>query len=303
MTEIPNVYQIESMDQLKAIASELRQRIIHALARQQLTVTQLGDLLDQPPAKLHYHVRELERLGLVVLVETREKGGILEKYYRTRARTLTVPPGLLQERPPDETIAAVSDLLQDVAQGFMQSFAQSAMEGTSIEGTTALLRWHLWMTEEEVATLGQKIATLVEPYEQRRGVEGERELSFVEMLYDPRAATSEGEPDIQSAEGDTSLEDFRAPGKGATVNLQRGRRLRTWTAGVASYGRQELERFTERGAALDIVSFGHVTFMDDVSSDLADRAVYRFRHRGSLSASPAVREVLKRKGEKAQESD
>lgn len=27
----------------------------------------------------HYHVRELERVGLVQLVETREKGGILEK--------------------------------------------------------------------------------------------------------------------------------------------------------------------------------------------------------------------------------
>src|SRR5918912_3243946 len=109
MTDTPEVYLLESIEQLKAIADELRQRIIHALSRRQMTVAQLGDLLGQAPAKLHYHVRELERLGLVVLVETREKGGILEKYYRTRGRTLAVPSRLFQEQPPDETIAAVFD--------------------------------------------------------------------------------------------------------------------------------------------------------------------------------------------------
>jgi DNA-binding transcriptional ArsR family regulator len=305
MIEIPEVYQLESMDQLKAIADELRQRIIHALSRQQMTVTQLGDLLDQPPAKLHYHVRELERLGLVVLVETREKGGILEKYYRTRGRTLAVPARLFRERPADETIAAIFDFLEDVAQGFMRSFSQAAMGHRPLAGATTLGRWHLWMTEEEVASLNRQIAALVEPYEQRRGIDGEQELSFVEMLYNPRVEASDDaeEPVIQIEGEDEKLEHFAPAGKAAVVNIERGKHLRTWTVGVTSYGRQELERIADRGNSLDIVSFGHVTFRDDVSPELADRAVYRFRHRGSLSAPPAVREILMRKGGKTESSE
>jgi len=73
-------YEIENIEQLRAIADVLRLRIIDILQKQPMTVTQLGEVLGLAPAKVHYHVRELERVGLLRLVETREKGGILEKY-------------------------------------------------------------------------------------------------------------------------------------------------------------------------------------------------------------------------------
>jgi DNA-binding transcriptional ArsR family regulator len=293
VSDIPGVYHLESIEQAKAIADELRQRIIHALARQAMTVTQLGDLLGQPPAKLHYHVRELERLGLVVLVETREKGGILEKYYRARGRTLAVPSRLFQEEPGDETIAAVLDFLENVVQGFTRSFSRAASGQASRSVDTVLSRWHLWLTMDDMAALNEDIARLVERYERPRGLDGERELSFVQMVYDPRA-----EPSAEAGEG-TSLERFTTPGHGARVNLERGKHLRTWTAGVTSYGRRDLERVVDRDRALDIVSLGRVTFRDDVTPDLADQAIYRFRHRGLLSAPPEVREVLMRKGDRS----
>ncbi|MFX9193241.1 hypothetical protein ABTN81_19910, partial [Acinetobacter baumannii] len=66
------------------------------------TVTQLGDELGETPSKLHYHVRELERIGAIKLVETREKGGILEKYFRAVAKNISVPADMLRYSPPDE---------------------------------------------------------------------------------------------------------------------------------------------------------------------------------------------------------
>ena len=55
-----------------------------------MTVTQLGDILGIAPARVHYHVRELEKVGLLCPVETREKGGILEKYYQPVAKNISV---------------------------------------------------------------------------------------------------------------------------------------------------------------------------------------------------------------------
>src|SRR5205823_777798 len=81
-------------------------RIVDQLSHKAMTATQIGEALDLPANKVHYHVRELERVGLVRLVETREKGGILEKYYRLVAADLQVPRALLQAVPPDESIAA-----------------------------------------------------------------------------------------------------------------------------------------------------------------------------------------------------
>jgi hypothetical protein len=40
---------------------------------------------------------------------------------------------------------------------------------------------------------------------------------------------------------------------------------------------------------------GYCSFARDIPAELADRAIARFHHRGVLFASPAVREVLKRK--------
>ncbi len=65
--DLPSSYDLETVDQLRAIADELRQRIFESLLDQPLTVTQVGQRLGVAPAKLHYHMRELERVGLVHL--------------------------------------------------------------------------------------------------------------------------------------------------------------------------------------------------------------------------------------------
>ena len=103
-------YEIENIEQLRAIADMLRVRIIDLLLKQPMTVTQIGDELGEAPAKIHYHVRELEKAGLVRLVETREKGGILEKYYQPIAREFSVEKSLLSA-PPDEALSATSNFL------------------------------------------------------------------------------------------------------------------------------------------------------------------------------------------------
>ena len=64
MDEIPAIYEAESLEQVRALADELRVRIFSLLAQEPMTVTQVGKALDIAPAKIHYHVRELlERSG------------------------------------------------------------------------------------------------------------------------------------------------------------------------------------------------------------------------------------------------
>jgi len=78
-------YIIEDLEQLKVLADPFRIKLLERLVEEALTVKQLAERIDESPAKVHYHVKELERVGLIKLVKTREKGGILEKYYRAVA--------------------------------------------------------------------------------------------------------------------------------------------------------------------------------------------------------------------------
>lgn len=74
MDELPDVYYIENLEQLRAIADALRVRIIEVLLASPRTATQIAEQCGMPANKVHYHVRELERVGLVRIVETRERG-------------------------------------------------------------------------------------------------------------------------------------------------------------------------------------------------------------------------------------
>ena len=112
-------YEIETIEQLRAVADLLRLRIIDLLQKQPMTVTQLGEMMGEAPAKMHYHVRELEKVGLLKLVETREKGGILEKYYQPVARELSVDKALLSA-PSDESLAMLRAWLDQITDGYLR---------------------------------------------------------------------------------------------------------------------------------------------------------------------------------------
>ena len=190
MEDIPETYDLETIEQLRSVADPLRIRIYEALAVNPRTATQVGEELDEPAPKTHYHVRELERVGLVRLVETRERGGILEKYYRAVARGLRVPPSILQQAPPDEVAAAMGDILDGVVSGFKNVMSQLiARKVTDWNSSMLTLSSDtLWMTSDEYERTLNAALELLKPYNERRGIENEREITMTVLSYDVRFA-------------------------------------------------------------------------------------------------------------------
>jgi DNA-binding transcriptional ArsR family regulator len=281
MVEEPQeTFQFQTLEQLKVVAAdELRERIVSLLVSEALTATQIGERLGQPANKVHYHVRELERAGLVRLVERREKGGILEKYFRAVARNYVVPDDLIRTLPPDETTAALREFISTVTEGFLRAFrAAASQEG--VESLTAS-RDHIWVTREELKELGRQVAALLEPYESRRGIEREEEYTIAHFWY----RTSAGERPKSKCEADP-------PADGHAT----GQKLdRSFAAGVIVYDRKTLEQSAHENTLMDLTVLGYCQFADDITPELVERTIGRFRHKGVLKAPPDVREVLLRK--------
>ncbi len=83
---------LTTIDEIKAIADPYRYRIINCFNSLEVpaTVKQIADRLGEVPAKVHYHVKVLERLGFLVLHHTEEINGIIAKYYELTARHFEV---------------------------------------------------------------------------------------------------------------------------------------------------------------------------------------------------------------------
>lgn len=81
-------YDLKDLRELRAIAHPLRVEIYELLTQEPMTNKAIADTLGVEPQKTHFHVKELERCGLIRLVESRTNGGVVEKYYRARAKRL-----------------------------------------------------------------------------------------------------------------------------------------------------------------------------------------------------------------------
>lgn len=73
----------------------LRSRLLAMLAERPASATQLAGALDLPRQKVNYHLRALERHGLVELAEERPRRGVTERVLRASAATYVVSPAAL----------------------------------------------------------------------------------------------------------------------------------------------------------------------------------------------------------------
>ena len=103
------VHELATLEQLRAVSDPLRVAIFRLLRERDQTVKELCDVLGESSTRLYYHVSELERVGLVRLVRTETKSGIVHKYYRSVSRFLNVPTSLLHEDSSSPEVAAAID--------------------------------------------------------------------------------------------------------------------------------------------------------------------------------------------------
>jgi leucyl aminopeptidase (aminopeptidase T)/DNA-binding transcriptional ArsR family regulator len=85
---------VERDAQIKALANPERVRILTLLVERSGTAKQVADWIGGTRGRVHYHIKELEKAGLVEKVRTVETGGVVEKYYRAVARNFYLGRGI-----------------------------------------------------------------------------------------------------------------------------------------------------------------------------------------------------------------
>ncbi|KMY50014.1 ArsR/SmtB family transcription factor [Peribacillus loiseleuriae] len=81
--------------QLKALSDPLRAEMMMRLLEKPYTGQQLSEYFNLSRAKIHYHLKELEKNQLISIVKKEEKNGIIQKFYQSVARGFTPSAELL----------------------------------------------------------------------------------------------------------------------------------------------------------------------------------------------------------------
>jgi DNA-binding transcriptional ArsR family regulator len=113
---------VEEPEKVRLALSPIRRRLLELL-REPSSATQLAAALDLPRQRVNYHLRELEKAGLVELVEERRRRGFTERILRASA-DLIVDPGVMGRAFTQIQDQYAAEHLVEVAAGTVRDVAR-----------------------------------------------------------------------------------------------------------------------------------------------------------------------------------
>jgi DNA-binding transcriptional ArsR family regulator len=170
------------------------------------SATMLATAFGLPRQRVNYHLRELERHGLVELVDERRKGNMTERLFQATARAYVISPAALGAVAPDPSrspdrlsaswlLAVASQLVRDVGElvkGASHSRQRLATFTLDVDLRFASTSDRAAFAEELAAT----VSSLVSKYHHESAVGGRDHRMVVAIHPSPRSPR-----DAQSQDG------------------------------------------------------------------------------------------------------
>jgi DNA-binding transcriptional ArsR family regulator len=191
------VHVVDDPEVLAVLGHPLRIRILEAL-REPASAAAVARAVDQPRQKVNYHLKELERAGLVVPVEERRVRNFIETLYQAVARSFVVSPQIawsdprridaLRSQHSLERLVLVGERMQRDAAALLD---RAAFDGEQIASAAVEVDVHFADERDRAAFLEeylQAIRALTDRYGARDGLP----YKVVVAAY-PNAPTATGE--------------------------------------------------------------------------------------------------------------
>jgi DNA-binding transcriptional ArsR family regulator len=137
------IREIDDPRLVKALAHPMRIQILRVLSNRVASPNEIATEVSARLTNVSYHVRFLERIGLIELVRTRQRRGAIEHYYKARGR-VRITDRVWNQLPETIKSAVVDTAL---AQAIREMTAAASMDGFRRKDSLAS-RWSLVLDEQ-----------------------------------------------------------------------------------------------------------------------------------------------------------
>lgn len=165
---------INDLETLKVLADPLRLQIVELCTQAPRTVKQVASVLNLPPTKLYYHIKQLEERSLIRVVDTRIVSGIVEKQYQAAALHYRVNAelfSLTSQAGKEGLNVMLTGLFDDVREDIQKSVDADVLDVSPKEGdgrplsrSLLLSRHRLRLKPEKADAFSRRLRTLIDEY-------------------------------------------------------------------------------------------------------------------------------------------
>lgn len=146
---------ISAQQQIKAYVHPVRMRILGLLAEEEQTISGVAKKFNVHPATITHHFKLLEKVNLIKLVEKRDTGRNIEKYYRAVALNFEVK--LRRDKPVNKKALGLSVLRDSL------SAAVKEVKGEDGKPVVALME-NARIKSEDIPKFQKKIMFLLKHF-------------------------------------------------------------------------------------------------------------------------------------------
>lgn len=158
-------------EQLKALADPFRCELLLRLMEKPKTGQQLSEEFNLSRARIHYHLKELEKNELIEIVRKEEKNGIVQKFYQAVAGGYVPDQSLIPYSDMTETVRHMMISMLEQSKRRILSAPEEALQDESGSKDPAMWKYRssayeIHAKEEDFLAWQQKLSSLMEELEE-----------------------------------------------------------------------------------------------------------------------------------------
>lgn len=181
---------IRDPETMRALADARRLALVRLLIEAPQTAEELGQRLGQPKSGLYYHLGELEKHGLIEVIETRQKRNFLEKTYQAVARFYRLDRELFAETTEGlEALERTVQSVLDATAADIERLLKTAKTPAGLIAHIAHGQRMMHLSPERYAEFRARLDALVADFQAERDEPGDA-YGFTFLAY-PLEAPSE----------------------------------------------------------------------------------------------------------------
>lgn len=171
-----DILVLRELGQVKALSQPYRIKVLEAFNDESRSAKEISQCLEQPHAKVNYHIKSLEKVGLVSFEGEVSRQGVREKYYKPVAKQFVVDSNILGIDHPEKSKGLVA--FQDLATFFYQNLNEDLTDllDHSIYAPTMTLR------DEDADAMMKEIHTIIDKFQKNASTTEGRTYKLATLL-------------------------------------------------------------------------------------------------------------------------
>lgn len=174
---VNEVLVVSSLEQIKALSSPYRIKILEAFDNQPASAKDISTRLGEPHGRVNYHIKTLAGVGILELVEVQVKQGIVEKYYKPVAESILLDASAIH--PEDTKMKesfdkATTAVFERISREFYTSINSKHIK----RPRKIYYDYEYYLTQEEADDLNQQIKEVLRGFLADKKVSGPETAAY-----------------------------------------------------------------------------------------------------------------------------